>query len=683
MTTHPTTELGEISSPPAEPGSAPIRPAFLEDALPLAPACALAIFWVLSCLFSGAYFESAWYPAAIVIVAVCPLLLAAGWRLPIGGARVAFALLAAFVAWTALSILWADAGGHALEATNKLILALATAFVFATTPWNERRATWMLGLLVGGITLASTVTLLSAALAEDPSGAFIEGRYADPLGYAGASAAFAAIAVWPALALSARGGSAIWQRAVWFAVAVVQVELALLPQARGVLIGFAASAVLFVAYSSSRGWAAVRVLVAAVVVGLSTGPVLDVYSTVTDGGSVPAALDDAVRGLVLAACIALVAGTLVAFLEARRPRLAPAGLTAKGARRAFGAAAILVVVGVAILGVLASGEVRDRWDEFRSGSDVSTDSASRFTSTADPQRYDYWRVAIEVAEDAPVAGIGAGNFQDAYAVDREDEKHSRYAHNVWLRILSETGLVGLALLVGSLLTACIAVARRRSRLPATTQLLIAGSVSASALVFAHSSIDWIEEFPAVLGPALALLFLACRLAMPPPKGRPTRQAAGLVVVIAIAGIALAALVPAYLSLRFTERAERAWIADPKAAYDDLDRAAYLNPLSSQPDLTLARIATARNEDGRARAALERAIDTEDSWYPHFELALIASERGARQEAIRQMRSAQRLNVADPLVEQSLAELRSGTRLTPEAVHAQIQAEAEERFAHLR
>jgi tetratricopeptide (TPR) repeat protein len=653
------------------------------ELLPILPAAALAAFWLLSCFFSGAYFPSAWYPAAIVAVVLCPLLLAAGWKLPVGGARLSLALLGAFVAWTAISILWADAGGHALEATNKLVFALATTFVFALTPWTERKATCFVGIFVAGIAAASLVALLSAALATNPAGSFIDERYSEPMGSAGASAAFSALAVWPALALASRRLSPIWLRAAMFAIAVMQVDLALLPQSRGVVIALAVTTPLFLFLAPSRGWALLRLVGAAAIVALTVGPVLNVYTVANGHGSVPAALDSAVSTLAIAAALGLVLGLLLAWLERSRPELIGAARVRRARGPAIGLGVIAVVILAVVFGGRAGDQISRRWDEFKVGHVQASDSTSHLTTFGDPERYDYWRVALDAAEESPLNGVGAGNFQDVYTVERQDEKQSRYAHSIWLRVLSETGVVGLLLLLGSLGLALAVLIRRRRHLPAAAQLLIAGSLSASMLVFVHASVDWIEEFPAVLGPALALLFVACRVAAPPAPGPPRRQAAGLVAGLVVAGVALAGLVPAYLSLRFVERAEAAAVTDPGAAYTDIDRAAYLNPFSSQPDLTLGEIAIAHGEYARGRNALETAIEKEDNWYPHFELATLASQRGRSKEALAQMKIALSLDSVDPLVQESLATIRHGRRLELSATHAKIRSEAADRFFHLR
>ena len=50
------------------------------------------------------------------------------------GARMALALLAAYVAWAFLSLLWADSTGSALEAAHKLLFLLVLAWTVSLLP---------------------------------------------------------------------------------------------------------------------------------------------------------------------------------------------------------------------------------------------------------------------------------------------------------------------------------------------------------------------------------------------------------------------------------------------------------------------------------------------------------------------------------------------------------------------
>jgi hypothetical protein len=147
--------------------------------------------------------------------------------------------------------------------------------------------------------------------------------------------------------------------------------------------------------------------------------------------------------------------------------------------------------------------------------------------------------------------------------------------------------------------------------------------------------------------------------------------------------AIAALALPYLSLRYTDRAAASYRSDPAGAARDLDRARDLNPLSIRPDLTEAAIAleTLRNDD--AARAYRRALDIEDNWYAHFELALLASNIGRRALAEAEMERALQLNGRDPLLKEIRRAIRRGRRLDPIEVHRRIEADTRERFHSLR
>ena len=111
------------------------------------------------------------------------------------------------------------------------------------------------------------------------------------------------------------------------------------------------------------------------------------------------------------------------------------------------ALALLVIMTVSAFGYFtfyASPEVRDRITLGEGGSG----------------RTDIWEVGSRMVEDKPVAGVGAGNFQvasihyllepgalqrDEYIVD-----HPKVAHNIYLQVLAELGVIGLALLLAIL-----------------------------------------------------------------------------------------------------------------------------------------------------------------------------------------------------------------------------------------
>ena len=81
------------------------------------------------------------------------------------------------------------------------------------------------------------------------------------------------------------------------------------------------------------------------------------------------------------------------------------------------------------------------------------------------------------------------------------------------------------------------------------------------------------------------------------------------------------------------RAEEAGTTNVQGAFDDLDRARSLNPVSldAGPGRGPDRHRGARY-DPQARKAFERSLTVEDNWLAHYELALIDACRGTLRRA---------------------------------------------------
>jgi tetratricopeptide (TPR) repeat protein len=657
--------------------------------LGMLPAVAILGSWVAWISFDGGYFPKNWYPVAIGVVALLAFAVAAGWSLPESRlARSALALLAAFVAFNFLSIVWADAPGSALEAADKLLLFLATATALSLIPWTPGRAMWCLAAWALGTLALVAVTLADAASAANPASWFIEGRYAQPLGYAGGNAAVAAIAAWPALLLSTSRELPAPVRALLLGVAVVLAEFAVLPQSRGALIALVLMLPVALLLAPRR-WTLVASLLAALgVLALTLDPVLGVYSAANEDRPVAPALDDAVVALLIAGVLATVAGFVLALVEAR---VSVPRRVERGGRFAVFAVAAVALLGVVAFALANADGIGDRWETFKSGTGDASRTQNRFLATDDPQRYDYWRVAIDVGTGSPLGGAGAGNFEIQYTERRQDEKHSRYAHNFWMRVLAENGVTGLILILAALACGALALWRGARRADPGGRVVATACAVGTAYFLIHASLDWVDEFPSVAAPGFGLLFLGLATVYPtrlraggPRRAsrawvpRATAAAALMLLAGGIAGLSLP-----YLSLRYTERAADRFRSDPEGAAQDLGHAENLNPLSTAPQMTEGAIAieTGRPED--AEFAFRRALETEDSWYPHFELALLASEKDDIATALREMDRVLELNSRDLFAQEIRKRLRSGERLLPQRVHQELQALSDERFFTVR
>ena len=668
------------------------RRSTLLAALTLLPAVLIVAVWVVWIDLDGGYFPGDWYPVGIGVVALLALAALAEWQLPASRlARTSLGLLAAFVALNFLSILWAGAPGNALEASDKLLLYLVTALVLALVPWTAARAGWLIAAWSIGTLALVVLTLVDAAGAEDATAWFIEGRYAEPLGYAGGSSALAAIAAWPALLLSTSRELPAAVRAVLLSTAVVLAELAILPQSRGAVLALVLTIPVAVALAPRRGVLLLSMAVAGGTLALTLGGVLDVYSASREGRPVEPTLDSALESLALAAVLAAVGGLVVALVERRVS--VPDRVIRPGRRALLGLTGLAALAGLVLLLANAgsiSDSISDRWDRFRSGEDESAHEQSRFISTDDPQRYDYWRVAVEAGLDRPLAGYGAGNYEPQYTERRRDDKHSRYAHDIWARTFAETGFPGLLLLVAALACGFVALGLGARRAPPGARLVAAACAMGTGYFLIHASLDWVDEFPAVAAPGFGLLFIGLGTVYPGQRGsapvssptgwkRLAGIASGLILVIG----AVTALALPYLSLRYTQRAVDRYGVDAAEARHDLERAHDLNPLSIRPELAAGALAVRAGRYGEASSAYRQALSTEDNWYAHFQLALLASSEGHRASAEEEMRRARALNRADPYLSEVAARLRRGRRLDPARVNGAIQRETRERFYSLR
>jgi Flp pilus assembly protein TadD len=113
---------------------------------------------------------------------------------------------------------------------------------------------------------------------------------------------------------------------------------------------------------------------------------------------------------------------------------------------------------------------------------------------------------------------------------------------------------------------------------------------------------------------------------------------------AAAVVASVLLVPPWLAARDVDAALRGWHGNPAAAFNRLDRARQLNPLSDEADVLAGVIAGQVGDTVRERAAFERALRRNpDNWYPYMELGVLDARAGRRASALRRLERARALN----------------------------------------
>lgn len=651
------------------------------------PAVLVLASWLVATYQSGGYFGRYWYPAGIALLALLAVMVLAGGRaLPrVRAARVALLLLGGLVAWSYLSLLWAGSPGSALEASNKLLVFLLIAWILALMPWSGKSASVFLAAWSIGVAGVCATSLLGAVNATEFSGFLYAFRFQDPIGYVNANAALAVMAFFPALTLSYQRRVPAPLQGLFLATATFLIEFYLLTQSRAAALGGIAVVLLYVAIAPDRLRLATRLGIVAGVLALAAPPILDVYSTAKAGHSVAPAIDDAAIRIAWTAPLAGILGIALGLAERV---IDPETTGGKRVRAAEIGAVALVLAAAGTLVLVHSGRVTHFVrEEVRALNGEKPGSGStRFTKTTLYERPDYWRVSLDLFSEHPVAGVGAGNFGRRYTALRHEPKYSRYAHDIWLRVLAEGGVVGIALLLAFLLVAFGSTLRPLRRLDRNRRAATVACLAVAAYFFVHASFDWLEEIPALAGPALGLLFIGMAVARDPAaeEGRDARagrwRAVGIVCALALALAALVALVPPYLSLRYLETASSRWQVEPRQAFHDLDRAAALNPLSSEPRTTEGTIAVSLGEKRRARRAFQRALELEQAWYPHMELALLDARAGRFRSARAEIAHAQLLSRRDPFIKEAKRRIMNRERVDPAAFNRAVARQTREAFA---
>ncbi|MDI6778044.1 MAG: O-antigen ligase family protein [Patescibacteria group bacterium] len=130
-------------------------------------------------------------------------------------------------------------------------------------------------------------------------------------------------------------------------------------------------------------------------------------------------------------------------------------------------------------------------------------SALNFKEGSNAERIKNWRQAAEVTRDYPLSGIGLGNYS-AYIDPTSGERSSIYAHNTFLDIAAETGILN-----GFVFLALILVSFRRNI--ASKNVLDLGIASGLVYFLIHGIFDTPIWSPQILVIFLVMLALSLPL----------------------------------------------------------------------------------------------------------------------------------------------------------------------------
>lgn len=607
--------------------------------------------------------------AVLALVAVAALLYDERWRARAPRpAWIAVGALAAFAAWSGITLAWSIAPDRSWEELNRalayaLVAGLGVLLGAALPRAVERFAAGWLGVAV-----AVALYALGGKVAP---GVHVGGlldldhtaqisRLRAPLEYWNALGLLCALAVPVAVRIATDAGRSLRARLAALEAAYLLVIVIGLTYSRGAVVALAVAA----AVLTLAGGARLRGLVVLIAAGLAAAvPLAFAFSRAalkTNGAPLDARIADGrlLGAIVVAAALALLG--LGALLTRREARIA---WSAAGTRRLLRVAAVGAgVVAVALAAGLARsqqglrGSVERAVAGFTETRQDRQYDPARLLTTNSSNRYEWWREAAGAWSDRPLTGWGAGSFATLHLLYRRDTLPVTQAHSVPLQMLAETGLVGLALGYGAVLALLAAAVAGLRRLPAGRERdLSAAFVAAGVAWLVHGAFDWDWNIPAVTAPALAMLGLAAgragsapRAGAPGERGPGARAALVALATVGAAAAAASALAPWLAQARADDAAAQAGVGTPAAleqAAATADLAARLDPLSPRGLFVSAVVAGARGRLLDARRdlleAADRQPDDPEAW---VRLALLGLRLADREGALR---AAQRALALDP------------------------------------
>jgi len=644
-------------------------------------AVGVTILWAVH---DGGYDDDTWYWGALTMLAlltVSVIALGPRRRRLTRPAAVGLAAFGGYVAWSYLSITWAQAPGEALEGSNRALLYLLVFALFLVLPWTAGTALLALVVYACGVGVIAVVLMARLASGDHISQLVIAGRLAAPTGYFNSTVALFMIGALLCTALASRRELPGVLRGLLIAGGSTSLQLCVVGQSRGWLFTLPLVFAVVAALTRDR----LRIAVMAVLpVAAAVVPIHRLLGIFQGGSAGNAAVTQAARGaahesLLIGAGV-LVLGTLLAWSETRFGTPSLAGV----ARRRLGVAVAAVAVAGAGAGAVVATHGRPlaflerQWNGF-SHQSTGAAASSHFADVGSG-RYDFWRVALDAFLANPVQGLGQDNFADYYVSRRRTAEDPRWPHSLELRLLAMTGIVGFALFAAFLTGALVAALRARRRGPPPVQVVAGIALIPVVVWLIHGSVDWFWEMPALSGPALGFLGMSAALASPgavaggrrgPRLPRPAVLTLGALAVIAAA----VALIFPYLSVRELSIASNVQVTDPAAALHDLAIAAELNPLSPDPGHMAGTIALQTGRLREAERRFRQMVSVEpETWYGWLGDGLAASALGERARALHDFRTAATIDAREPIVESVLARAQGRHPLSTAEALAMLSAD---------
>jgi O-Antigen ligase len=564
------------------------------------------------------------------------------------------ALLAAFLAWTALSLVWTESAERTFADVARVAgyVGVFTLALFVRAPGGARRTAGAVG---AGIVVVAIVALLSRLHpgwfpAASQTARFLPSgreRLSYPLNYWNALAALVAIGL-PLLLEAATCARRAALRGLAAAALPAMALTAFFTLSRGGIAAALVALAVFLTLTSDRLPKLLTLLLAAV------GSAILIGAAAQRGSLRHGILDATARhqggemlAMTIAVCAAVglaQAGISSALARDRRPRWTFPSRRQSLAIALAGAVAVLI----AAAALDAPGRLSTAWSEFKRPQ-VAGRGTERLGSVAGESRYQFWSSAVREAESEPLTGTGSGTFEYWWNRDADIQNTVRDTHSLYLQTLGELGIVGLALLAAFLATVLIGGGRATLRAEPAGRSALAAALAGCVAFFFTAIFDWMWQIPVL---PVAMLLLASALL---GTGVVQRSRPGLrpPLRVAFAAAAIALIVAIAIPLASTDLVRQsqadARAGDLAAALRSARSAQNAQPDAATPRLQQALVLEAEGDLELAAAAARGAAQRESTnWRTWMVLSRIEARRGRASAAVRDYRKAKSLDPLSPL-----------------------------------
>lgn len=598
-----------------------------------------------SAFLFGFYDTTVWEPILLGCLALLLALAVARPAVPTGTSAIAVAGLVGLWLWSLLSSSWAEAADLAVTDANRWLLYAVMLVLLLSLLNGPADKRWLLGAATAGVLAVAAYVLVRLLLDQGPA-LFVGNRLNEPLNYINGNGAYLLVGLWPLVAVAERAKHLVLRGLSVFA-AVQLISMAALTQSRGAVLALVVSAaviLIVVPDRLHRAWAMVAI---AAGVAVSIPALVDVINA--GGPNLTTPSSETLRGAAEASLAGGVAAgglwTLASFVARALSRRSEA--TNRSLRWLSIAGISLIAVVAAAVAIFPPGQRIDQArGQYRAFTALRPADPSTRLASGGGNRYDYWRIALNQFESHPLDGVGAGNFDRTYYLQRRTSENIQQAHSIELQTLGELGVVGalaLAAFLGAVLFGFWRTARgTASGLADPAIAVAAGGTFLVWLV--HTSVDWLHLIPGLTGIGIC----AAAVLLPPARPRPARTPViAIVIAVIVVGAAAYPVVRQTLALRLQSQGHDKLLSDPVGALKDAQDSLSLEPAQQTYYLESAAYARLGLYRPARDALLTAARNQPHDFVSWGLLGDLATRRGLTAVAHRDYRRASMLNPLDP------------------------------------